>query len=137
MADKPDWLFRQSGVIPILENRIVLITAIKSKRWIIPKGVVDQGLSPQESAAKEAMEEAGIIGKVGSKMIGMYQYDKWGGTCKVKVYPLYVEKLLNHWEEKGVRQRKVVSPAEAVEMVQQKGLRDIMKRFFKKNMPGA
>ena len=64
MAGRYKGFFKQSGVIPVLDNRLVLITSRKSERWIIPKGYVEKGLSPSESAAKEAYEEAGLIGVV-------------------------------------------------------------------------
>ena len=38
---------------------VLLITSVKRKRWIIPKGYVEFNLSPFESAKKEAFEEAG------------------------------------------------------------------------------
>ena len=56
--------FKQSGVIPVYEGKVVAITARGSKRWIVPKGNIPNSLSARKSAAKEALEEAGIKGKV-------------------------------------------------------------------------
>lgn len=130
MDKKPDWLFRQSGVIAVHDGHVVLITAIKSKRWIIPKGVVEKDMSPPDSAAKEALEEAGILGIVNPNEIGRYQYNKWGGTCTVQVYVMYVEKLLEEWDEKDARTRKVVTPDQAVSMINDKDLQKIIADFF-------
>ncbi len=79
-------MFKQSGVIPVLDDRLVLITARKSDRWIIPKGYVEKGLSPADSAAKEAYEEAGLIGKVHHEEVGQYRYRKFGKRFAVQVF---------------------------------------------------
>jgi 8-oxo-dGTP pyrophosphatase MutT (NUDIX family) len=130
MAERFKGFFRQSGVIPVLDDRIVLITAKKSDRWIIPKGHVEKGLSPAESAAKEAYEEAGLIGAVHQKEAGQFSYRKFGKYFSVQVYPLYIETMLDEWDEMHDRQRKLVTPAEAVEMVCHEELRRIITDFF-------
>jgi len=55
---------------------ILLVTARRSRRWIIPKGWPIKGLKPPKSAAREAFEEAGVRGKVGMKSVGVFNYDK-------------------------------------------------------------
>ena len=47
------------------------------------KGIKDPGLSPRESAAKEALEEAGIEGEIADAALGSYTCEKWGATCTV------------------------------------------------------
>ncbi len=123
-------VLRQSGVIPVLDNRLVLITSRKSDRWIIPKGYIEKGLSPADSAAKEAYEEAGLIGVVHRQQAGQYRYRKFGKLYSVKVYPLFIETMLDEWEEMHTRNRKLVTPAEAVEMVAHGELRRIIADFF-------
>ena len=123
----------QSGVIPVLDDRLVLITSRKSDRWIIPKGYVEKGLSPAESAAKEAYEEAGLIGVVHHQEAGNYRYRKFGKLFSVQVYPLFIETMLDEWDEMHDRQRKLVTPAEAVELVEHKDLRRIILDYFQRN----
>ncbi|ACF11113.1 NUDIX hydrolase [Chlorobaculum parvum NCIB 8327] len=120
----------QSGVLPIAGDMVVLITTRSSGRWIIPKGYVEKGMTPHESAAKEAWEEAGIVGKVEPEPIGTYSYRRPSGMFAVKVYPLEVESLLERWEEMHVRERRVVTPAEAIDMVCNKELAQILSSFF-------
>lgn len=121
MSTKPAWLFRQSAAIPFREVEgvleIVLITARSADRWTIPKGVVDRGLSPEESAAKEALEEAGVVGQIIPHLVAEYQYAKWGGMCTVQVFPLAVTELLAEWEESHHRERITVEAAKAVDLV--------------------
>ena len=133
MAGRFKRFFRQSGVIPVLDDRVVLITARKSERWIIPKGYVEKGLSPADSAAKEAYEEAGLIGVVHPEEAGQYQYYKFGKHFSVQVYPLFIETMLDEWDEMHDRQRKLVTPAEAIEMVCHDELRRIIEDFFFNN----
>jgi 8-oxo-dGTP pyrophosphatase MutT (NUDIX family) len=42
---------------------VLIVTTRQSKRWIIPKGWPIKGLTPSKSAAREAFEEAGVIGR--------------------------------------------------------------------------
>lgn len=133
MARKPPWFYNQSGVIPFRMQsdviEILLITSKRRKRWIIPKGIIEQHVSPQESAAKEALEEAGVRGRVHATPIGEYEYDKWHGTCKVKVFPMEVTEILGQWLESGFRHRKWVSPEEAAALVDEPELKQIIRRI--------
>ncbi len=123
-------LFKQSGVVPVFEDRMVLITARRSDRWIIPKGYVEKGLSPADSAAKEAYEEAGLVGRVRYKEIGEYRYRKFGKQFSVKVFPFFIETMLDEWDEMHLRQRRVVSPGEAFDMLYHDELKAIVSGFF-------
>ncbi|MCA1558080.1 MAG: NUDIX hydrolase, partial [Acidobacteria bacterium] len=103
MRTRPFWFYNQSGVIPYrvrgAEVEVMLITSRRRSRWIIPKGIVDLGKTPEASALKEAYEEAGIEGEAASEELGEYEYDKWGGVCKVKVYLMHVMSVLENWPE--------------------------------------
>lgn len=132
MFNYPSDIFDQSAVIPFrLENKKVTILLIKSRKgnWIIPKGIIEKGLSPQQSALKEAVEEAGVDGKVNEKLIGEYKYDKWGGTCNVKVYSMLVENEYEKWEEDYFRIRKWFSLENAMTKVDNKELVEMLKKI--------
>jgi 8-oxo-dGTP pyrophosphatase MutT (NUDIX family) len=128
-ASYPAWLFQQSAVIPYRWRRgeieILLITTRKG-RWIVPKGVVEPDLSPAESAAKEALEEAGVRGVVHERKLGRYSYEKWEGVCSVEVYLLRVTKAHNSWDEDDFRRRQWLPLKEAVATVSEPALRRIM-----------
>jgi 8-oxo-dGTP pyrophosphatase MutT (NUDIX family) len=49
---------------------VLLITTRGRGRWTIPKGWPEKGLRDRDLAAKEAVEEAGVEGEVGSKPVG-------------------------------------------------------------------
>ena len=130
MANETVKISEQSGVLPIAGDRIVLITARSSGRWIVPKGYVEKGMTPAESAAKEAWEEAGVVGSVLEEEIGVYSYRRPSGIFSVKVYPLEVKSLLDEWDEMHVRQRRLVTPSEAIEMICQKELRSLVTDYI-------
>ena len=133
MRKYPDAFYEQSAVIPYRMGpagvEVLLITAIKSGKWIVPKGVVEPASSAPASAAAEAYEEAGVSGTVGERLLGTYQYDKWGGTCTVEVFALAVETELDDWPEKEFRRREWLRPEEAAGRIAVPGLADIIRAF--------
>jgi 8-oxo-dGTP pyrophosphatase MutT (NUDIX family) len=122
-----------------LALEILLITSRNSHRWILPKGWAEAELSPAENAAREAFEEAGVIGTVGPEPIGRYHYlkeKKEGGgiACRVDVFALAVSKQLDDWREKDERRLAWLPIAEAMARVSEPGLRQVMKHFQKQLM---
>ena len=132
MTTRPPWFYKQAGVIPYRRVgtgfEILLITA-KRGRWIIPKGIIDPGETPIESACKEAYEEAGVEGRPDPQVIGKYEYRKWGATCTVQVFGLEVTRMLESWPEAEMRQRQWFGKEEAFNMVEKPGLKEIIRNF--------
>ncbi len=126
MDSRPGWLYVQSAVIPFRRRadrlELLMITSRSGKRWVFPKGVVDFGLSPAASAAKEALEEAGIEGSVSPEPVGRYSYDKWGGTCRVEVFTMEVETIHERWLEQDYRTREWMGPEEAARRAEEADL---------------
>src|SRR4051812_16166662 len=115
----------QYAVLPIAirdgEFSVLLVTSRETHRWILPKGWPEKGLTPAATAAKEAYEEAGLMGKVDGTPYGHFRYDKKLRTgelvpCEVDVFLMRVDRELEDWPERGQRERRWVSPAEAAEM---------------------
>ena len=52
----------------------LLVRTSNGERWTFPKGRVERGESMAEAAAREACEEAGVTGTVGSEPLGVYRY---------------------------------------------------------------
>ena len=92
---------------------VLLITNRKGK-WGLPKGIVDEGETPQETAAKEALEEAGILGTVEDAVIATFSYGKWGETLEVKVYLMEVAETRAEFGESGIRRREWLPPGSAL-----------------------
>lgn len=123
-------IYEQSGVIPYRftngDIEIMLITNRKGKRWVIPKGIVEPDMTPQESALEEAWEEAGIEGELSFDAIGEYRYEKWGGVCRVEVFLLQVHVLAYDWLE-SFRAREWFTVEQAAKRVREKGLKQIIR----------
>jgi len=123
-------LFKQSSVIPyrIRDGKveILLITSSNRQRWITPKGWIELFMSSAESAAKEAREEAGILGCVKEPAIDTYQDNKWGITYSVEVFLMQVETVLEKWAEASKRQRKWYSLSQASKQVKKAELKRIL-----------
>lgn len=132
--DRPAYYYTQSAVIPyrlkdgVLE--ILVITSSKKNHWVVPKGIHEPGLSAQDSAAREAEEEAGVRGRVHETAIGTYAYEKWGATCTVAVYPMAVtEELADTVWEESHRYRRWVTPDVAAQHIKEDALKAIILAF--------
>ncbi|MGH1578160.1 NUDIX hydrolase [Planktotalea sp.] len=118
---------------------ILLVTSRRSRRWIIPKGWPQDGLPPSQSAAVEAMEEAGVEGKVFNASIGAFSYTKRYGPsralpCVALVYPLKVKKMHKSYREAKQRKRKWFSRAAAAKRVTDPELAFIIRTFDPKQI---
>lgn len=112
---------------------VMMVTSRETARWVTPKGWPMAGLSPERAAAREAFEEAGLLGVVSSRPVGGFTYWKIlsGGKrllCTVLVYPLLVTEELAKWPEQRQRRRAWFTPDEAVERVDDALLGDIIRR---------
>jgi len=113
---------------------ILLITSRETGRWVLPKGWPIKGKTAHDTAAREALEEAGVRGKIGKGAIGHYSYGKRlsdGGVlaCTVEVYPLAVERQLRRWPERGQRTLGWFDPSDAANLVQEPQLSAVIEAF--------
>ncbi len=134
-AGVPARFFSQSAILPYRwkdgKLEILLITNHTGKHYVIPKGVIEPGMTAVDSAAKEAFEEAGILGIPEGKPLGQYTYKKWGGRCRVQLYAMEVQQVLAHWPEEEQRSRKWLSTKKAVSLLKHKNLRPLVNRWSK------
>ncbi len=119
---------RQDG-----EIQIRLITSRETRRWVIPKGWPMKGLSPSKAAAREAYEEAGLLGTISSEPLGLYSYDKRltlrSVPCDVMVFPLKVKRYVKKWPERSERVGFWFSVESAAAAVQEEDLCAIILAF--------
>lgn len=113
---------------------ILLVTSRETRRWVTPKGGRMPGLTDAEAAAIEALEEAGVEGRVGDEPLGTFRYLKmlrrraprW---CVVSVYPLEVVTVHPAWKERGERDRLWMSVEQAAACVGESDLAEIIRAF--------
>jgi len=124
--------YQQSGVIPYRKRQgkieILLITSRNKGRWIVPKGVIESNLSPRDSAAKEAFEEAGIQGDVHRKLLGVYRHRKLGDVYTVQLYAMKVRKIFRKWDETD-RERDWFPLKDAIRRTSRNELKRLMERL--------
>ncbi len=128
-------IYEQTAALPFRRSEsgieFLLISSIRTESWIVPKGILDKGISYPETACEEAFEEAGVLGKIWGNEIGEYRYKKGAALCRVKVYPLDVSKVLEKWPEKFLRKRRWASAKEAAGLVRDKDLGEIILKLSK------
>lgn len=124
---------QQAGAIPyrIVDTgpEVLLVTSIRSGKWVLPKGNVDAGNTPAQTAAIEAVEEAGVVGSVSRTPVAAYDYEKGATRLRVHIFPLRVEHVLENWDESGLRRRRWVPLAGAMRLVDEPGIRAVLERF--------
>ncbi|MEM7446536.1 MAG: NUDIX hydrolase [Pseudomonadota bacterium] len=114
--------------------KILLITSRETNRWIIPKGWPSSSRPPHRQAAREAYEEAGLVGVTGKRPLGSYKYQKVlddgsAVPCVVTVFPMLVAKQARKWPEKGQRKSRWLKPSDAAVLVDEKDLTRLLRSF--------
>lgn len=132
---------KQFGALPYRAHcesqiEVMLITSRSTRRWVIPRGNPIVGLPPHMSAAREAYEEAGVIGHINEDAIGSYEYLKrlkGGGlrSTRVHVFPLAFATQLGSWVESHQRDTRWFSLKKAAAAVDERGLRRLIQGFGK------
>jgi 8-oxo-dGTP pyrophosphatase MutT (NUDIX family) len=110
---------------------VCLITSRGTRRWVIPKGWPKPPFQPFEQAAREAKEEAGLVGEIATDPIGSYTYCKRlhasaSADCRVLVYPLLVKAQYGHWPEQSERELIWVPAPTAAGMVHEAELGELL-----------
>ena len=114
-------------------TEVMLITSRERRRWIIPKGWPQKGRAPHRSAAREAFQEAGVVGKVRRRPIGTFSYRKRhkNGSftvCEVRVFALRVRRQSRKWPEKNEREFQWLPAPRAAKQVEGPRLRELILR---------
>lgn len=111
--------------------RILMITSRDTGRWVLPKGWPMKGKNLHQAAEQEALEEAGVVGRISKQPFGVYHYlkrieDGADIPCEVVLYPMKVTKLLRRWPERDERRRKWFSAKGAAKRVMEPDLKDLL-----------
>ena len=104
-----------------------LITT-SSGRWIFPKGIVDPGETAQETALKEAYEEAGLHGQILAGPLGSFTWEKasLGQISSVSTFLMQVDRVDANWLESEWRDRRWVSLSEAEQLLDSQEAIDLL-----------
>ena len=128
-------LLAQAGAIPYRfrggKLEVLLVTSRGSGRWLFPKGNIDDGISPRDTAAEEAWEESGVAGTVADTPLGAYTTfkdltDNVARPAVVEMYPLEVVTCHKKWPERDQRERRWMAADEATAIVSEQGLKILL-----------
>ena len=113
---------------------VMLITSRGTQRWVIPKGWPIRGLKPQDAAAMEAAEEAGVVGEIEGQPLGSYHYGKWlkpgrAMDVQVIVFPFRVTAQADAWKEQHQRETGWFPYQRAAALVAEPALRRLIHDF--------
>ncbi|WP_370932026.1 NUDIX hydrolase [Bartonella sp. DGB1] len=132
--------FLQVGAIAYkyINNKyeILLVTSKTSKRWIIPKGWPQKNKNLSESALQETIEEAGATGNITQIPVGHYYYEKLSRSkqkskkIRLDVFGLEVTEIYQDWQERYQRCRQWFTADEAVLIIEQPELAQLVSDFF-------
>ncbi len=119
---------QQAAVIPIRAGRICLVKSSSGKRWVVPKGHIEEGQTAGEAGLQEAWEEAGLTGVLRDESIGAYQYEKAGVLRHVTVYVMDVTEIARSWPEQDFRERSWLTLLSALARIEEPGLRKLVRK---------
>jgi 8-oxo-dGTP pyrophosphatase MutT (NUDIX family) len=118
----------QAAAIPVRGGRVCLVPSRSGRRWVVPKGMIDAGHTPQQTATVEAWEEAGLRGALVTDPVGEFKYTKGGREHVVTVFVLHVTSEADRWPEMHERQRIWLTPDEAADRLDEPELKDMVRR---------
>ena len=121
---------RQAAVLAMWHGRVCLITSSSGKHWLVPKGHLEHGDKLLETARQEAWEEAGLIGHISPRPVGIYEYQKMGHVYRVVIFWMEVTKVQDHFPECRRRRRRWLSPEKALSYISYSPLRRIVDAAF-------
>ena len=144
--DEGEFVAIQYGVVPVRADgdrvQVLLVTSRETRRWVVPRGNPIRDLSPAETAAQEAFEEAGVRGKVSPAPLGSYRYDKKRKSgaivpTEVQLFVLAVLEELDAWPEQSQRERRWFARDEASDAVDEPELKALLSSVDASVLPSA
>ena len=98
----------------------------KGHRWVLPKGWPLRREALATTAAREAHEEAGVLGPVHETPVGTYRYRKsmkrgYEVDSCVVVFALHVHEVQESWRERAQRERRWMPLDDAAETLDDRG----------------
>lgn len=117
---------------------IVVISVVPSRRWQLPKGLIDQGETPEVAALREVREEAGIetellapVEKIEYWYVGEDRGERVRFHKSVHFFLLAYRSGVVENHDAEVAEARWVKIAEAVQMLAFKGEKEVVEKAVK------
>ncbi|XVF50418.1 hypothetical protein PTKIN_Ptkin04bG0098200 [Pterospermum kingtungense] len=113
---------------------VLVINAQNGKGMLFPKGGWEKDESMEEAAIRETLEEAGVLGKIESKL-GEWSYKSKRQSIfhEGHMFPMLVTQELDGWPEKNIRKRKWVTVSKAREECPHLWMREALEELVRRH----
>jgi 8-oxo-dGTP pyrophosphatase MutT (NUDIX family) len=98
------WSHAGGVVIRTVDNELkyLLVEASDNRDvWVLPKGHIEKGETPEAAAVREVLEEAGVRAEVVAR-VGESEYDVRGRTVRVIFFLMQYQGEIVRTEERGL-----------------------------------
>jgi 8-oxo-dGTP pyrophosphatase MutT (NUDIX family) len=104
--------------------RVLIVRSSDGQSWLFPKGHIEAGESSLDAAAREALEEAGVVAE-GGGFVGRDIYERGGRRVEVSYYRMRYAGEAPADEDRDTRW---CTPAEASRLLSYPELRRLLDR---------
>lgn len=116
---------------------LLLISSGDTDYWAIPKGDIRRHELQHRCAQRQALDKAGVTGRIGKMPIGQYTHrssSSWS-SLTVSVYLLFVENELKDFRPQGGRRCFWLSARQALNVVREAELQELLRLIESDNAP--
>ncbi|KAL4026100.1 hypothetical protein IC575_014524 [Cucumis melo] len=123
-----------------IENKIEVLMVSSPNRddLVFPKGGWEDDETLLEAACREAVEEAGVRGKLNENPLGVWEFRSKSsqdicsmeGACRGYMFALEVTEELESWPEQGNRHRRWLNVTEAFRLCRYEWMRVALEAFL-------
>jgi 8-oxo-dGTP pyrophosphatase MutT (NUDIX family) len=123
-----DDLTHAGGVVASFLNSepaFLLVRASRSPHhWVLPKGHIEPGETPEQTARREVLEEAGVDADV-VELVGDVSFELNGDSLRIRYFLMHARGM-----KTAVEDREVCwcSPADAERLLEFESARDLVRR---------
>lgn len=117
---------------------VLMISSPSRDDLVFPKGGWENDETVFQAACREALEEAGIRGKINEEELGQWVFRSKSsenscsekGACRGHMFALEVTEVLDCWPEQASHDRRWVTVMEAFELCRYDWMREALRAFL-------